>query len=346
MAFAMISTKAFEGMHSTTDRTPTTAPTILPIPESVDRPLWSVMIPVYNCAEYIPDALTSVLAQDPGPEVMQIQVVDDASTDTDVESLVLALGKGRVEYYRQPSNKGSLRNFETCINRAKGHLVHLLHGDDRVTPGFYSKMTRLLNTYPQVGAAFSHYAFIDDAGNRTHLPPPEALQEGILDNWLLRIAQYQRIQYVSIVVRREVYETVSSFYGTNYGEDWEMWVRIARYYPIAYTPEVLAEYRGRTNSISWEKARSGCMVPDLIHVMDRIQHHLPEKDKVRIAKLSRKYYAYMSIGTAYEVLKETRDWSLAQMQIRQSLDLSKHPSIYFHLLKFYVKSMIKKIAVR
>ena len=59
-------------------------------------------------------------------------VLCDGSTDLDVEALVMSLGKGRVKYYRQPQNVGSLRNFETCINRANGHLVHLLHGDDRV----------------------------------------------------------------------------------------------------------------------------------------------------------------------------------------------------------------------
>ncbi len=47
-----------------------------------------------------------------------------------------------------------------------------------------------------------------------------------------------------------MYENLGAFYGVDYGEDWEMWVRIARHYPVAYTPQVLAAYRLHAASIS------------------------------------------------------------------------------------------------
>lgn len=231
------------------DRFPLTAPVIQPISDASNRPLWSVMIPIYNCAAYIEETLRSVLAQDLGRGVMQIQVVDDASTDIDVQALVARIGGGRIDYYRQVKNVGSLRNFETCINRARGHLIHLLHADDRVEAGFYEWMTQLFAKYPEAGAAFCRYASIDASGNRIGIPPTLAENDGILTDWLVRIAQQQSVQYASMAVRRTVYEHIGSFYGTSYGEDWEMWVRIARYYPVAYTPKVLAEYRSRAHSM-------------------------------------------------------------------------------------------------
>jgi glycosyltransferase involved in cell wall biosynthesis len=301
------------------------------------------MIPTYNCSVFLREAISSVLAQDPGADFMQIQVVDDASTDEDVEALVQHLGNGRVEYYRQASNVGSLRNFETCINRSRGHLIHLLHGNDRVLPGFYEKLAHIFQQYPDAGATFCHYAAIDETGVRYSYSSllPEAQQPGILSNWLLRIAERQRTQYASVAVRREVYEKLGSFYGTTYGEDWEMWVRIAAHYPIGYHPDVLAEYRGHANSISWEKGISGQIIPDLIHVMTRIQQHIPVEHRSRILALSKKHYAHAGIGGAYATLVASGDWKLANNQIQQALRLSKHPSIYYHLLKFYVKRMIK-----
>jgi GT2 family glycosyltransferase len=322
-------------------RIPTAAPAIAPLAPSSERPLWSVMIPTYNCTPFLKAALRSVLAQDLGPAAMQIEVVDDASTDADVAALVAELGAGRVQYFRQPHNVGLLRNFETCLNRARGHLVHLLHGDDLVLPGFYRAIGQLFERYPSAGAAFSHYASINEEGQRTQKFDPLEAQAGLLPNWLLRIAEDQCLQYACMVVRREVYEHLGSFYGTDYGEDWEMWVRIARYYPVAYTPELLAEYRGRTTSISGEKERLGHVMTGASRAISLIQQHLPAADKQRIAQLSRKRYAYLGIGGAYRLLRDTRDWSVAQSRIKQSLALSRHPTVYVQLLKFYLKALVR-----
>ncbi|RYZ20011.1 MAG: glycosyltransferase, partial [Chitinophagaceae bacterium] len=96
-------------------RIPLTPPTIAPLPPTENRPQFSVMIPAYNCAAYLIETLNSVLEQDFGEELMQIEVVDDCSTDTDVKALVHKIGGDRVTYFRQPQNVGSIRNFETCI---------------------------------------------------------------------------------------------------------------------------------------------------------------------------------------------------------------------------------------
>jgi glycosyltransferase involved in cell wall biosynthesis len=298
------------------------------------------MIPVYNCAIYLEDTLQSVLLQDPGEEAMQIQVVDDASTDMDVKALVEKIGKGRVQYFRQSENIGSLRNFETCINHAHGHIVHLLHGDDRVGPGFYAKMNALYERYPEIGATFSRYASITEAGDRISLPTAVD-EEGILANWLERIAQHQCIQYACMTVRREVYEHLGSFYGPSAGEDWEMWVRIARYYPVAYTPEVLADYRFRAHSITWEKRRTSQLVPDFLNVIGRIQSHLPKKGRKKIINSSKKYCAHMMVYNAYSVFKELKDARLVHKQAKQVLNLSNHYSIYFSIAKLYLKCAVE-----
>src|SRR5450432_1899209 len=100
------------------ERIPQSPPVIKPVGDSIKRPLWSVMIPTYNCSEYLVETLQAVLAQAPSADMMQIEVVDDCSTDTDVEALVKKIGKGRVGFFRQTENVGSLRNFETCLNRS------------------------------------------------------------------------------------------------------------------------------------------------------------------------------------------------------------------------------------
>ena len=90
------------------DRIPISPPIIKPLESGITRPVWSVMIPTYNCSKYLKQALESVLIQDPGIEKMQIEVVDDDSTDANVEELVNTIGKGRVTCYKQSQNCGSL----------------------------------------------------------------------------------------------------------------------------------------------------------------------------------------------------------------------------------------------
>src|SRR5689334_11194856 len=86
---------------------------ILPLGAEITRPFWSVMIPTYHCARFLRQTLESVLAQDPGPESMQIEVVDDGSTLDDPAAVVAEVGRGRVAFYRQPRNVGHTKNFET-----------------------------------------------------------------------------------------------------------------------------------------------------------------------------------------------------------------------------------------
>jgi glycosyltransferase involved in cell wall biosynthesis len=110
-----------------------------------DRPMWSVLIPVYNCARYLEETLAGVLSQDPGETVMEIIVIDDCSSD-DPGEVVERLAGSRARFIRQTENVGKIRNYETGLNESRGILIHQLHGDDRVRPGFYRSMELAFNS--------------------------------------------------------------------------------------------------------------------------------------------------------------------------------------------------------
>lgn len=251
---------------------------IPPVPQEIHRPLWSVMIPTYNCAEYLRETLTSVLAQDPGDTVMQIAVVDDCSTQDDPQAVVEELGQGRVEFYQQPENKGYIHNFATCLQRSRGRLIHLLHGDDAVLPGFYAKMQSLFEQYPEIGAGFCRQVLMDDWGHWKYFSIVEQPERGVLNDWLKRIATELTLQPPSMVVRREAYETLGSFDARmlSCGEDWEMWCRIAARYPVGYEPEPLALYRDRSYSLTKRSIRTGQNIRDVYQATELVKAYLPE----------------------------------------------------------------------
>ncbi|MEO6219164.1 MAG: glycosyltransferase [Ginsengibacter sp.] len=322
-------------------RIPSSPPHIPSLTFSGKRPLWSVMIPVYNNIEFLEEAMKSVLIQQIDKDEMQIEVIDDASTDGDVKALVENTGDGRIKYFRQAANVGSLRNFETCINRATGHLVHLLHADDRVRNGYYLSVGDLFKNYPEAGAAFCRFDYIDEAGKKLFNQPAESLKKGILNNWLFQIAINQRIQYAALTVKREVYERLGAFYGLTYGEDWEMWVRIARHYPVAYTPEILADYRKHTQSISGKKFLDGDYFSDLTIVMRMIQDHLPEKKRKRVLDKSNKFYSHYALKMANQLWHTLHDKKIVLLNIKKGLDLHRDFLSYFKVAKIYCKILLK-----
>lgn len=322
-------------------RIPALPPEIKPVPKGLKRPLWSVMIPVYNCSQFIPEVLESVLIQHISEKDMEIEVVDDASTDADVEKIVKEIGKGRIKYFRQSKNVGSLRNFETCINRSQGKFIHLLHGDDRVLPGYYQSIQRLFSRYPEAGAAFCNFRYIDEKGLEKFCQPLESENEGLLKNWLLRIAERNLIQYCAITVRREIYEKLGSFYGCTFGEDWEMWVRIAQKYPFAYNPKVLAEYRQHDSSITGDKLLNGESLKDLNLVIGLVQKYVPEYHRKTVLRKSKKYYAWYGLQNAIVAWRGTCNKKNVHNQVKELLKVYNRDISMWKLIgKLYIKMLI------
>ncbi|XHX79220.1 MAG: glycosyltransferase family 2 protein [Stenomitos frigidus ULC029] len=278
------------------------------------------MIPTYNCAHYLRETLTSVLAQDPGSEVMQIEVVDDHSTKDDPKAVVEELGKGRVSFYQQPRNVGYIKNFETCLQRSRGQLVHLLHGDDCVRDGFYRKLQRGFDENPQAGAAFCRHIHMDEDSHWTWLSSLEQSRSGVLDNWLERIAVKQLIQTPSIVVRRDVYEQLGGFDQRMlcWGEDWEMWVRIAANYPVWYEVEPLALYRKSSTSLTGTSIRTGKNIQDFRKAVRIVQDYLPEANARQLTKVALNNYAFYALDSASQFAR-VGDSSAAISQIREAL---------------------------
>ena len=223
-------------------------PRIEPVPAGVKRPLWSVMIPTYNCARYLRQTLESVLAQDPGPEHMQIEVVDDVSTKDDPEAVVRDVGRGRVQFYRKIKNGGATANFNTCIERSVGQLVHILHGDDYVEPEFYLRFASAFEESPQCAAVYSRVSIVDAQSRFIRLSDfVTSLAQETADARELMLRN--SLCTPAAVVRRRFYELNGGF-NTDliHTADWEMWVRAITRGRARMLDKALASYRWFTEN--------------------------------------------------------------------------------------------------
>ena len=301
-----------------------TPPKIGPPPETGPRPFWSVMIPVYNRTQYLEKTLRSVLSQDPGPEEMQIEVVDDVSLVDDPEPLVRRIAGDRVTFVRNPRNLGLMPNFNNCIERSRGHWVHILHTDDFVLPGFYERLRAPLEARGDIGAAFCRHAWIDENERWNRTSEIESPTANILPDFIEKIGACQRIQFASMVVRRSVYEKLGGFRTDLSAADWEMWIRIAAQYPIWYEPEVLATWRLHSHSQSSALTRSGGNVADGRRCIELTHSLLPPAHADRISRNAREWLSLAALSNA-EYLFCFGDFSAARNQLREGLRCGVSP---------------------
>jgi len=293
---------------------------IATVPRGIIRPLWSVIIPTYNCANYLKETLASVLEQDPGEASMEIIVVDDHSTKDDPEAVVKEYGKGRVKFIRQEKNVGKVKNYEAGLRASRGRYIHQLHGDDCVYDGFYKEIEVLFNANPRAGAAFCRTNYIDYGGRITGVTGMIQNNEGIVPDILEKLYTQQYIQTPSIVVKREVYETIGCFdRRLNCMEDWEMWIRIANNYPIAASNKVLAAYRSHHDNATNSNFKSGTALKTHQLICDIVDGYIDPDVKKNFSKLRNQ--------------KQAAFWLLSYKNSKHGLSLKQKWSFVSKILK-------------
>jgi len=239
-----------------------------PVPVGVARPLWSVMIPTYNCAKYLRQTLRSVLTQDPGPEQMQIEVVDDCSTEDEPEAVVYELGKGRVNFYRKPQNEGITANFNTCLERSRGHLIHILHGDDYIASGFYRRVADAAQKLPNTTLIATRCFVVNESNEIDRLSDRVKTLETPSSDCLTILYRFG-LYAPGIVVRRSFYEQFGGFNRRlRHTADWEMCARAVAFGAGFFINEPLAFYRYFAGNDTGKLARSADDVKDILQLVD------------------------------------------------------------------------------
>jgi glycosyltransferase involved in cell wall biosynthesis len=300
------------------------------------------MIPTFDCARYLEATLRSLLAQAPGPEAMQIEVVDDQSTTDDPAEVVTRLGGGRVDFYRQSENVGVVANLNTCLQRSRGEVVHLLHGDDVVLDGFYRTLGDRLREHPEAGAAYCRHVYVDARGRRLEVAPLEPAASGILAEGARFLAAEQRIMTPCIVVRRSVYEQLGGFDDRlACAEDWEMWVRIAARFPVYYEERPLACYRLHDDSNTGRNLRSGLSLDHTRLAIDLFADYFEPAERRAVKRAAFSRYAESAVETAWN-FQSQGDTAAARAQLRVAWRLERSPRTAARIARVFARSVARR----
>jgi glycosyltransferase involved in cell wall biosynthesis len=204
-----------------------------------------VIIPTYNRADFIGEAIQSVLSQTYTD--YELIVVDDGSTD-ETAQVVAQFGE-RVKYvYQDNAGRSSARNAGIAV--AQGELLSFLDSDDRMLLNNLESLVTLLDERPEVSVAYGWYYWMDQDGQPLMWEAPEIEGDGFAEHaspvspWpgvflppsgptlegriFSRLALEETMMIGSALFRRECVEAVGGFIpNMGYQEHWDFYLRVA-----------------------------------------------------------------------------------------------------------------------
>jgi glycosyltransferase involved in cell wall biosynthesis len=298
------------------------------VPQSA---LVSVVIPCYNHAKYLPEAVNSVRAQT--YRNYEIIVIDDGSTD---DTRATCEGLGNIRYVYQ-NNAGLSAARNAGIDHANGSYFVFLDADDYLYP-------RALEINLDVLLKNNHLAFVsgghnkvDQLGNIIDEDPPEVVPDGHYAHLLMGnyIGMHATVMYARWVFNEFRYDTT-----LRACEDYDLYFRIARKYPVACHGEKIAAYRIHESNMSGN-------IPFMLDMALKV--HGKQKDQLQstfeqecFARGIRIWKEYYTNRMFHILLQKFRNENIAPATAEMNALKKISPAHALKLKRIMVKQSIKR----
>jgi glycosyltransferase involved in cell wall biosynthesis len=213
----------------------------------------SVVVPAFNQADYLREALASALAQTHAD--LEVIVVDDGSTDH-TRAVCESVHDPRLRYVYQTNDRTfGLGARNQAMLLAQGEWIALLDQDDRWAPDKLEKQLRRAGEQPEAGAVFCRVRFIDGAGQVTGEQATELPEGDVFHALLVR----NRYHAVSGIFKRALLPAIGLPHAWVGLGDHALWLAVARRAPVAVVDELLADYRVHAQGYQEAQRRAGLM---------------------------------------------------------------------------------------
>lgn len=243
------------------------APTGTPTDEP---PLVTVVIPCYNHARYVGEAVESALAQAHAP--VEVVVVDDGSTDGSADVAArYAERDGRVRVVRQ-ANAGLSAARNAGLAASRGTYVAFLDADDRLLPGAVAAGLACFASHPESAFVAGAFRWIDGEG-RVGSTVAAPVIEGDPYHAMLR-RNYVWMHAAALFRRARLAEAGGYDTRLSAAEDYDLYLRMLQKHPAHLHPAVVAEYRRHGENMSGNPVR---MARATLHAL-RLQWPHARKD--------------------------------------------------------------------
>jgi hypothetical protein len=209
-------------------------------------PAASVLMPVRDAAEFVREALDSILAQT--VRDLEVIVVDDGSRDATPDILAEYVARDpRVRLVRQEP-RGLAAALNRAAEEARGELLARMDADDVALPHRLERQLGLLRARPRVGVVGSAFRFLGEAGRSVAYPARDADIRRALET-------YNAIAHPTAVIRAAALREVGGYRLAN-AEDYDLWLRLAERWELANLSEPLLLYRHHPRQFSVSSIRA------------------------------------------------------------------------------------------
>ena len=206
------------------------------------KPKVSILIPTYNYAHYIGEAIESALNQTYTD--FELIIIDDQSKDNTDEVVEKYLSDPRVKYYKNEKNLGLAANFNEALKYATGDYIKYLLADDVFHPALLERMVPVMDMYPKVTLVTSKRDMFGSKSKSSE-PPLLHLQDGktVIYASLKEKAGNWIGEPTTVMFRKSALH-IGNF-NTSYTclVDWEMWLRLLTVGDCYIIPETLSYFR-------------------------------------------------------------------------------------------------------
>lgn len=228
----------------------------------------SVTLPIYNTKEqYLIECIDSILHQT--YDNFELIIVNDASTDKNLECCVLSYTDPRIRYYRNEVNRGISYTRNKIISLAKGEYIAVVDHDDINIPTRFQKQVDLLETHPEVGVVGS---LLESFPKKKQWIAPE-LDKDIKT----QLFHGSSILHPTTMIRCSLFTEYNIFYEEAFSpaEDYMLWCRLMKYTQFYTIQENLVLYRKHENNTSEVQAQKMAIAHK--HVTSIVKEQYPEE---------------------------------------------------------------------
>lgn len=206
----------------------------------MSSPRVSVIMPVFNTAEYLGEAIQSILDQSYAD--FEFIIINDGSTDHS-EKIINSFNDPRIIALKNERNQGLVFTLNRGVNLARGEWIARMDGDDISLPIRFEEQMQYLHDHPYVDVLATTVQLIDEQGRDAGIWADD--HANILPQQILDYLPVNNcIAHPSVMVRTEVLKKFKYLEEQAQAEDYDLWLRIAaRGYVIHKLAETLLKHR-------------------------------------------------------------------------------------------------------